>query len=109
MFAPYGSWEAGDSFKTLSSGVGTTLTIELNFDKFNLFDSPFFSPGRINFPFNLSVEDMEGKVIGAVFFMDQRNDLFDTYMVELDTGFYHYWSHPNLDAFAEDLIVKFYL
>ena len=79
------------------------------YDKFNLFDAPFFSPGRINFPFNVSATDMEGKVIGAVFFMDQRNDLFDTYKVELDTGSYYYWSHPNLDAFAEDLIVKFYL
>jgi len=78
------------------------------YDKFNLFENPFFSPGRINFPFNSSAEDMEGKVIGAVFAMDQRNDLFDTYKVSLKGGWSYYWSHPQLDDHLEDLIVKFY-
>ena len=78
------------------------------YDKFNLFEDPFFSPGRINFPFNSLATVMEGKVIGAVFLFAQRIDMFDTYKVEFGTGSYYYWSHPELDDYLEGLIVKFY-
>jgi len=104
-------------FEQLKNGEDSLLIAQIQtvggiprmvYDKFNLFEPPFFSPQSINFPFNPSAIGMEGTVIGAVFHFDQRNDLFDTYKVELGTGSYYYWSHPRLDDVTNDLIVKFY-
>ncbi|HIB44452.1 MAG TPA: hypothetical protein EYO37_10975 [Nitrospina sp.] len=79
------------------------------YDKFDLFEPPFFSPGRINFSFSPSATEIEGEVIGAVFHFDQRNDFFTTYKVAFSDDLYYYWSYPQLDDFTEDLIVKFYV
>jgi hypothetical protein len=105
-------------FNELKNGEDSCFVAEIQtvggtprivYDKFDLFEPPSFSPGRINFSFNPSTIEMKDEVIGAVFHFNQRNDQFTTYKVGLSDDLYYYWSHPQLDDFADDLIVKFYV